>query len=123
MASSNGVFCNAGYGTAAEALYLGKKMLVIKMKTQYGQACYAEVLKSMGVTLIKNLKKKNYEKISGWLSEGKPIHVEYPDETAELLDLIITRHAGKAMDSNSSSFGLDIFNKKLVNSGKFAASF
>lgn len=122
MASSNGVLCNAGFGTAAEALYLGKKMLVIPMKTQYEQACNAEVLKSMGVTVIKNLKKKNYEIISSWLSEGTPIHVAYSDETVDLLDLIISRHAGKSIDNKFNSFGHDIFNNKLFPVGKFAAS-
>ena len=122
MASSNGVLCNAGFGTAAEALFLGKKMLVIPMKTQYEQACNAEVLKSMGVTVIKNLKKKNYEKISGWLSEGKPIKVNYPDETAEMLDLIISRHAGTKLNDHKYISDSSFFDK-VFPSGKIAASY
>ena len=92
------------------------------MKTQYEQACNAEVLKSMGVTVIKNLKKKNYEKISGWLSEGKPIKVNYPDETAEMLDLIISRHAGTKLNDHKYISDSSFFDK-VFPLGKIAASY
>jgi uncharacterized protein (TIGR00661 family) len=59
MATSKGVLCNAGFGTTSEALYLQKKLLVIPMKTQYEQHCNAAVLKSMGVPVVKSVKKKH----------------------------------------------------------------
>ncbi len=92
MASSNGILCNAGFGTTSEALYLKKKLLVIPMKTQYEQHCNAAVLKSMGVTVIKSLKKKHYDKIEKWMLGGKPVLVNYPDNTAEIIDTILSNH-------------------------------
>jgi len=101
MASSSGILCNAGFGTTSEALFLGKKLLVIPMKTQYEQVCNAAVLNSMGVQVIKSLKKKHHEVLTEWIKNGKAIDVDYPDETAQLLDLIISRHAGTSLDASN----------------------
>lgn len=94
MASSAGVLCNAGFGSTSEALFLKKKLLVIPMKTQYEQHCNATMLKSMGVTVIKKLKKKHGETILDWLYHGETVKVNYPDLTAKIVDTIIGNHAG-----------------------------
>ncbi|KAA3439929.1 glycosyltransferase family protein [Rufibacter hautae] len=89
MASSAGVLCGAGFETPAEALYLGKKLLVVPMKRQYEQHCNAAALASMGVPVVKNLKPKNLPKIAEWLHEGPVIPVDYPDKTEQILDRIL----------------------------------
>lgn len=98
MAASEGVLSNAGFGATSEALFLGKKLLVIPMKTQYEQVCNAEMLKSMGVPVLKKLRKRNAEKIGEWVSHGKIVKVDYPDQTSKIVDLIIRNHAGHAVD-------------------------
>lgn len=95
MASSKGLLCNAGFGAASEALFLKKKLCVIPMKTQYEQQCNAAMLKSMGVAVVKKLKKKHHEKILDWLNDKKIVEVSYPDITENIIDLIIENHAGK----------------------------
>jgi uncharacterized protein (TIGR00661 family) len=89
MASSAGVLCAAGFGTPSEALYLGKKLLVVPMKNQFEQVCNAAVLKHMGVTAIKSLKKKHLPAIEDWVSQGKPVAVNYPDETDAIVQRIV----------------------------------
>lgn len=89
MSESAGVLCNAGFGTASEALFLQKKLLVIPMKSQYEQHCNAAVLKSMGVDVMKSLKKKHREKLADWIENGKVIKVNYPDNGAAIADKII----------------------------------
>lgn len=93
MASSRGVLCGAGFETPAEALFLQKKLLVIPMKNQYEQQCNAAALKEMGVPVIKSLKEKHLHVISEWLKSGSTVPVEYPDQTADILDRIIDKHA------------------------------
>ena len=100
MASSAGVLCNAGFGTASEALFLQKKLMVIPMKTQYEQNCNAVMLKSMGVAVIKKLKEKNYPAIESWLSSDEKVAIDYPDITATIIDTIIANHAGKVVEMN-----------------------
>src|SRR5688572_19350658 len=83
MASSQGILCNAGFGTTSEAMYLNKKLMVIPMKTQYEQQCNAVMLKSMGVSVMKSLKSKHHDKLEDWLKNGKAIDVNYPNQTAK----------------------------------------
>ena len=65
-----------------------KKLLVIPMKTQYEQQLNAAALKQMGVPVIKSLKSKHSEVILDWINNGKPIKVNYPDNTRIILDLV-----------------------------------
>lgn len=92
LISCQGVLTGAGFGTTSEALFLGKKLLVIPMKMQFEQQCNALALKKMGVPVIRNLKKKNTSIIKDWIKNGKPIPVHYPDETAKIIQTIINRH-------------------------------
>lgn len=91
MASAQGVLCGAGFETPAEALFMKKKLLVIPMKNQYEQQLNAAALKAMGVPVIKSLKTKHEEAIQNWLNDGQVVEVNYPDQTQEILDLIMQR--------------------------------
>ncbi len=92
MATSEGVLCGAGFETPAEALFLGKKLLVIPMKSQYEQQCNAAALKDMGVSVMKNLKEKRMHKLESWLKEDEHIEVNYPNNTEFIIQSIIERH-------------------------------
>ena len=95
MASCTGVLSAAGFATAAEALFLKKKLMVIPMKSQYEQHCNAAALKSLGVSVMKSLKKKHYDKMENWLLNGKIVDVNYPDVTEEIVEKIIEDHLAK----------------------------
>lgn len=62
--------CGAGFETPEEALFLGKKLMVIPIKGQYEQQCNVAALKEMGVPVIKSLKTKHVEKVNN--PRGKP---------------------------------------------------
>ncbi|MCD6067772.1 MAG: glycosyltransferase-distantly-related protein [Bacteroidetes bacterium] len=110
MAASNGVLCNAGFGTTSEALFLKKKLLVVPMKKQYEQHCNAAMLKSMGVPVIKKLNKKFREDIAEWIDSSKVVKVNYPDMTEQIIDTIITNHAGtRIIDADSESSHYNMF--------------
>ncbi|MBO9698973.1 MAG: glycosyl transferase [Sporocytophaga sp.] len=89
MASSEGVLCGAGFETPAEALYLGKKLMVIPMKNQYEQHYNAAALMSMGIPVIKALKKKHLDTIGHWVGKQRGIKVEYPDITESIIDKVL----------------------------------
>ncbi len=93
MVSSTGILCGAGFQTPSEALYLKKKLMVLPMKDQYEQQCNAEALKLLGVPVIKNLKQKQTKKIEDWLQSDHKISMDYTDDTVEILEDIIERHA------------------------------
>ena len=89
LARSTGVLCGAGFETPAEALFLGKKLLVVPMKNQYEQACNAAALAKLGVPVVKNLKDKHLAILDHWLQNGRSIPVRYPDETAQIVDKLL----------------------------------
>ncbi len=92
MASSAGVLCGAGFETPSEALFLKKKLLVIPMQNQYEQHCNAAALQYLGVTVLKNLKKKQLSTIKEWLNEDMVIAVDYPDVTQEIIEKLFNNH-------------------------------
>ncbi|WP_164108450.1 MULTISPECIES: glycosyltransferase family protein [Sphingobacterium] len=92
MASSEGVLCGAGFETPAEALYLGKKVLVIPMKNQYEQHLNAAALEKMGVPVIKSLKRKYEYDIELWLNNKSNVTVDYPNNTMSIIETIINNH-------------------------------
>ena len=85
LARSAGVLCGAGFETPAEALYLGKKLLVMPMKQQYEQQCNAAALQKMGVPVIKNFKDKNLDRVDQWLNRDETVPVDYPDQTEAVI--------------------------------------
>lgn len=110
MASAKGVLCNAGFGTPSEALFLQKKLMVIPMKKQIEQFCNAEMLKNMGVAVIKKLNGANLPKIQKWLEDDTIVAVDYPNNTEEIVNLIIENHAGdKKIDTKHESDNYNLF--------------
>ena len=85
LISSEGVISGAGFETPAEALYLGKKLLVIPMKGQYEQQYNAESLNSMGITVLKNLKERQVERVEDWISSDYKIEITYPNQTEKII--------------------------------------
>lgn len=92
MSTSSGVLCGAGFETPAEALYLGKKLLVIPMKNQYEQHLNAAALEQMGVPVIHSLKKKSEYEIEAWLNSKNSVQVDYPDNTSDIIHQILKKH-------------------------------
>jgi uncharacterized protein (TIGR00661 family) len=100
MASCTGVLCGAGFETPAEALYLGKKLLVIPMKNQYEQHLNAAALNAMNVPVVKSLKAKHEPVIASWLQSDHRVAVDYPDNTQNIIDIIIQKHGATAINKN-----------------------
>jgi uncharacterized protein (TIGR00661 family) len=92
MASSAGVLCGAGFETPSEALFLGKKLMVIPMKGQYEQQCNAAALKKMGVPVLKKLQSSQIKKIEKWIKNGEIIPVDFPDITEKIVDEIFENY-------------------------------
>jgi uncharacterized protein (TIGR00661 family) len=89
MADSRGVLCGAGFETPAEALHMGKKLMVVPMKGQYEQQCNAAALKQMGVTVIKSVKTKHLDKIRAWVDCDAKVELFYPDITKKIIDRVL----------------------------------
>lgn len=89
LITAKGVLCGAGFETPAEALYLGKKLLVVPMKSQYEQHYNAAALRSLGVPVLKDLKKKRLHALQAWVESSGSSICQFPDITAEAVALAI----------------------------------
>lgn len=87
--SCEGIICGAGFETPAEALYLGKKMMVVPMSNQFEQQCNATALQKMGIPVLEKFSSGSVKTISDWLHTGKSLMVNYPDETEKILDRVL----------------------------------
>lgn len=96
MASSAGVLCGGGFEGPAEAMYLGKKVLVIPMTGQYEQQCNALGAEAMGASVMPLLDTKYHGIIKDWVEHGKPIRVDYPDITANIIAELMRDHTPAA---------------------------
>ncbi|MCS4302924.1 glycosyltransferase family protein [Chryseobacterium sp. BIGb0232] len=77
-----GILCNAGFETPAEALFLDKKLFVIPIHNQYEQECNACALDKMG---IPNSKVLQLQEIMEWVASDQHLEVDYPDNIEEIL--------------------------------------
>ena len=93
MASGTGVLCGAGFEGPAEALYLGKKLMVIPMHTQYEQQCNAAALADLGVPVIEELSARHHEKIKWWAMTDHRVQFHVPDNTTQIVADIVAKHA------------------------------
>lgn len=89
MAMAAGVLCGAGFEGPAEALFLGKKLIVVPMHLQYEQQCNAAALQSLGVPVVPHLDQEHYDLIAAWIGEGTVVMVNFPDCTAEVVAIMM----------------------------------
>lgn len=92
LATSAGVLCGAGFETPAEALFLGKKVMVIPMSNQYEQHCNAAGAAALGVPAIPKLEPEQISAISQWVNTDQRIVVDYPDQTEHIIDMVLANH-------------------------------
>ncbi|MEM6262372.1 MAG: glycosyltransferase family protein [Bacteroidota bacterium] len=87
--SCHAIFTGAGFETPAEALYMGKKLMVVPVKGQYEQQCNAAALEKMGVPVIWKLRENIPLKIHEWLRQPAKPPVLFPQEAQEVVARII----------------------------------
>ena len=92
MANSSGVLCGAGFETPAEALFMGKKLMVIPMFGQFEQQCNAAALRQMGVPVLPYMHTDHLERIEDWLASDDRATVHYPDTTHRSVDEVLSAY-------------------------------
>jgi uncharacterized protein (TIGR00661 family) len=93
LASCAGLLTGGGFEGPAEALFLGKKLLVVPMKFQYEQQCNAFALKKFGVPVIWGSNKNWLPTLKDWIKSDHPLHFDFPDQTKEVVDKLVRQFA------------------------------
>ncbi len=93
LASCEGLLTGGGFEGPAEALFLQKKVLMIPMKNQYEQQCNALAASRMGVPVIHEIDDQFVFHINNWLNDNNRVQVNFPDETAQIIDNMVKLYA------------------------------
>lgn len=100
---SHGVITGAGFETPAEALYLGKKLLVLPIRGQYEQLCNAAALKEFNVVVIDQLAEDFHVRVKQWLDASATVPLTLSHDTYQIVQLAIEK--GRALQKNKSFTG------------------
>ncbi len=87
-----GIITGGGFETPAEAIFLNKKLMCIPMRNQYEQACNAEALRQLGVSVIHHIDEQFTGYLEKWLNHDFRFNEFYPDITNEILQIAISAH-------------------------------
>jgi uncharacterized protein (TIGR00661 family) len=93
MSSCEGLFTGGGFEGPAEALFLGKKLLVAPMRYQYEQQCNAYALKQFGLPVIWGSDKNWLPKLKAFVSDPQSHTLQFPDETASIIERVVNTFA------------------------------
>lgn len=93
LASSSGLFTGGGFEGPAEALFLGKKLLVAPMKFQYEQQCNAYALKKLGLPVLWGSNRNWLPTLKSFVATPQEHQFNFPDETAAIIDDVVKRYA------------------------------
>jgi len=101
LTSCDGFLTGAGFEGPAEALYLGKKLMVVPLAGQYEQLCNAAALERLGVPVITTVSATNISLIIEWANCGKKITIDFPETTKEVVRNILEA-IPRATNSNTA---------------------
>jgi len=104
-----GIIAGAGFETPAEALYLGKKLLVIPIRGQYEQLCNAAALEKLGVASIKTLDHDFASAFQHWMDDKKETRL-IPNHSTEAIISFLMHNC----NSNQQKNDLDFLYPELV---------
>ncbi|RYZ97421.1 MAG: glycosyl transferase [Sphingobacteriaceae bacterium] len=93
LASSEGLLTGGGFEGPAEALFLQKKVMMIPMHGQFEQQCNALAASKLGVTVVNAIDEHFTPHLNQWVSNANTIQVNFPDETAQIVEDMIREYA------------------------------
>ena len=93
LAGSTGLLTGGGFEGPAEALFLNKKVMMIPMTGQYEQRCNALAASRLGVPVVNEIDEHFTTRINNWIASDEKVTVNFPDETAQIVDNMIKQYA------------------------------
>jgi uncharacterized protein (TIGR00661 family) len=86
LINCRGIITGAGFETPSEAMYLGKKLMVIPIKGQYEQQCNAAALEKMGVKKLDDLSNDFTEDFHHWINLKTITPLNYNQTTDQIIN-------------------------------------
>jgi len=93
LETCKGLITGGGFEAPTEAIFLGKKVMVIPMQNQYEQQCNAMAAAQAGCTLVERIDQGFLPQLSDWLNNAKPVKLNYENHLEGLIQYLVKSHA------------------------------
>lgn len=93
LITSHGVITGAGFEAPAEALYLGKKLMVVPIRGQYEQLCNAAALEKIGIPVISRLDETFGSRFMKWICDEHTPSISFDYSTDAIVQILMYRCA------------------------------
>lgn len=93
LENCEGLLTGGGFEGPSEAIYLGKKLMMIPMKNQFEQGCNAEAARLLGVSVIKKIDGQFLPALKHWVNHPQKIEIDFPDQTAQIIENLMHKFA------------------------------
>lgn len=90
LINCTGIISGGGFETPAEALHLGKKLMVIPIKGQYEQLCNTEALDQIGATCLLKIDESFQDHFYKWIQDNKRTLINYSGSITSSLEYIFS---------------------------------
>lgn len=97
LINCSGVITGAGFETPAEALHLGKKLMVIPIQGQYEQLCNAAALETMGVTVLSKFDENFIAAFHQWMQTENAKAVSYENVAPKAISYLLENYPYKGI--------------------------
>ena len=93
LVRSHGLLTGGGFEGPSEALFLGKKVMMIPMKNQFEQQCNAEAARQMGVPVLHHLDSSCVPALKNWLADPFKVETNFQNETEDIVDKLVRKYS------------------------------
>jgi len=93
LVQSHGLLTGGGFEGPSEALFLGKKVMMIPMKNQFEQQCNAEAARQMGVPVLHHLDGGFVPAVKKWLAEPFDVPTNFINETDDIVNKLVKKYS------------------------------
>jgi uncharacterized protein (TIGR00661 family) len=110
LINCSAIITGAGFETPAEALYLGKKLMVIPIRGQYEQLCNAAALKKMGIPILDKLDAGFQPLFHSWMGQKKRHGLALDHSTESIVSYLMHNCSGQKKNALDMLYPEFIFN-------------
>ncbi len=86
-----GLFTGGGFEGPSEALFLGKKVLLMPMKNQFEQTCNAAAAEELGLPIVREIDENLVVALRKWVDSEEKIQIDFPNETEEIVNNLVSK--------------------------------
>lgn len=94
LETCDGLLSGGGFEAPAEALFMGKRLMVIPMRDQFEQKCNAEALKPFGIPVLDAVEENFADRIRQWQTHVKAVRLDFPDHAADIIAHVVALSQG-----------------------------